>query len=106
MQWTGAVVKAARRLMVSLEAKHDPFYTQVTNVNALNRTVAVPLIWIEESAQLDDGNKNKLDEMLFRNVRLLKGISVTIVVIGLLTSIIGIIMHFVLVRRMGSLNIN
>lgn len=89
--------------MVSLEAKHDPLYTQVTNVNALNRTVAVPLVWIEESAQLDDEKKNELDQMLFRNVRLLKGISVTVVVMGLLTSIIGIIMHFVIVRRMGSL---
>ena len=75
-------------------------------MNALNQTVAVPLVWIEESAQLDDENKNKLDQMLFRNVRLLKGISVTVVVIGLLTSIIGIIMHFVVVRRMGSLTIN
>ena len=100
------MVKAARRLMVSLEAKHDPFYTQVTNVNALNQTVAVPLVWIEESAQLDDENKEKLDQMLFRSVRLLKGISVTVVVIGLLTSIIGIIMHFVIGRRVGSLNIN
>lgn len=99
-------MKAARRLMVSLEVKRDPFYTQVTNVLALNQTVAVPLIWIEEAAQLDPKNKDKLDEMLFSKVRLMKGLSITFVVIGLITSAIGIIMHFVVNRKMGSLRIN
>ena len=101
------MVKAARRLMVSIEVKHDPTYgTQVTNVAALNGTRAVPLVWIEESAEIDPKNQEKLDQMLFRNVRLLKGISITIVVIGLIVSAIGIVMHFVIHRRMGSLNIN
>lgn len=106
MQWTGAVLKAARRLMVSIEVKHDPFYTTATNVVALNRTVAVPLVWIEEAAQLDAKSKDKLDEMLLSKVRLMKGLSITIVVMGLVTSAIGIIMHFVINRRMGSLSIN
>lgn len=92
--------------MVSIEVKNDPFYTKVTNVAALNRTVAVPLVWIEEAAQLDPKNKDKLDEMLLSKVRLMKGLSITIVVIGLITAASGIIMHFVINRRMGSLTIN
>lgn len=52
----------------------------------------LPIVWIEESAEMDEAQKEKLDSLLFKYIRLMKGMAGVAVAIGLVALTVGI--HF------------
>lgn len=83
---SGAVVTARKRLQVNIPLKNTPEIIQLSSV----KDVVLPLLWLEEAADLDQENADIIKDMVINPVNALEGVQWTMVAIGaamMLTSI-------------------
>lgn len=83
---TGLTLRAAKRLQVNMEL----FRSNIFDVmKPIPEYTLFPVLWVEESAIIDDDNVDKLNDQIFRKQRVFKILMICLTVVGVCLAICG-----------------
>ncbi|RWS24708.1 Lysosome membrane protein 2-like protein [Leptotrombidium deliense] len=82
---TGLAMNAARRVQVNVQTQN---YSDIAIFSNLNPSL-VPFLWLEETATIDDKSADEFKSKVYSKVRLLSGLMIAAIVIGLLLVLIA-----------------
>ncbi|RWS00943.1 Lysosome membrane protein 2-like protein, partial [Dinothrombium tinctorium] len=97
----GAILKANRRLQVSVKLERVPFLRQMRNIR---KEGIIPLLWLDESAEIDDALRQEINFKLIYPTKLGHASFPAMMVAGLVIFFVSGIAYFY--RRQESVKVN
>ncbi|KAI4888819.1 hypothetical protein NFI96_023926 [Prochilodus magdalenae] len=77
---TGFTLRFAKRLQVNM--MYGPS-KQITILNKVKENTLFPIVWLNETASLDDETANRIKSELFGPMDILKAVQITLIVVGI-----------------------
>ena len=86
--WTGVPLSVSVKLQINFDLKSFPIY------NWNHTRQVVPLLWFEQSANVNDESVRQLNSLLFDKIKILQGVSATAIALAVIIALAMVVKRY------------